>query len=85
MLHDLESVSLGMSIEVDLAKRFWRGSVLAKIGTGPLSHQNHLLMSSLSQRRELTERKVIANFSRRVRDRENLAISICSQRAIFQR
>jgi [protein-PII] uridylyltransferase len=35
---------------------------------------NHLAMSTLSQRRELTDRKVIADFSRLVRDRENLAL-----------
>ena len=35
---------------------------------------NHLVMTSLSQRRELTDRKVIADFSRLVRDRENLAM-----------
>jgi [protein-PII] uridylyltransferase len=35
---------------------------------------NHLLMSSLSQRRELNDRKVIADFSRMVRDRDNLAM-----------
>jgi [protein-PII] uridylyltransferase len=35
---------------------------------------NHLIMTSLSQRRELTDRKVIADFSRLVRDRENLAM-----------
>ncbi len=36
--------------------------------------KNHLAMASLSQRRELTDRKVIADFSRLVRDRENLAM-----------
>ncbi len=36
--------------------------------------RNHLLMSSLSQRRELSDRKVIADFSRRVHDRENLTM-----------
>ena len=36
--------------------------------------RNHLIMSSLSQRRELNDRKVIAHFSRLVRDRENLAM-----------
>lgn len=36
--------------------------------------RNHLLMSSISQRRELTDQKVIADFSRRVRDRETLAM-----------
>jgi [protein-PII] uridylyltransferase len=36
--------------------------------------RNHLLMSSLSQRRELNDRKVIADFSRVVRDRDNLAM-----------
>jgi len=36
--------------------------------------ENHLVMSSLSQRRELDDGKVIADFSRLVRDRENLAM-----------
>lgn len=36
--------------------------------------QNHILMSNLSQRRELNDRKVIARFARVVRDRENLAM-----------
>lgn len=36
--------------------------------------RNHLLMSSISQRRELSDRKVIAGFARHVRDRENLAM-----------
>lgn len=34
--------------------------------------RNHLVMSTLSQRRELTERKVIADFARLVGDRETL-------------
>jgi [protein-PII] uridylyltransferase len=34
--------------------------------------RNHLLMNRLSQSRELTDKKVIADFSRRVKDRENL-------------
>jgi [protein-PII] uridylyltransferase len=36
--------------------------------------RNHLLMSSLSQRRELSDRRVISDFSRVVRDRDNLAM-----------
>jgi len=36
--------------------------------------KNHLVMTNLSQRRELTDRKVIAGFSRLVRDRENLSM-----------
>jgi len=36
--------------------------------------KNHLVMSSLSQRRELSDRKVIADFSILVRDRQNLAM-----------
>ncbi len=36
--------------------------------------ENHLVMALLSQRRELSDRKVIADFSRLVRDRENLAM-----------
>ena len=36
--------------------------------------RSHLLMSNLSQRRELTDRKVIADFARVVADRENLSL-----------
>ena len=36
--------------------------------------KNHLVMASLSQRRELSDRKVIAGFSSLVRDRQNLAM-----------
>lgn len=36
--------------------------------------KNHLVMALLSQRRELSDRKVIADFSRLVRDRENLTM-----------
>jgi len=36
--------------------------------------ENHLVMALLSQRRELSDRKVIADFSRLVRDRENLTM-----------
>jgi [protein-PII] uridylyltransferase len=36
--------------------------------------ENHLVMSSLSQRRELTDRKVIIDFARLVKDRETLAL-----------
>jgi len=36
--------------------------------------KNHLIMSSLSQRRELTDRKVMADFTRLVQDRENLSL-----------
>ncbi len=36
--------------------------------------ENHLVMALLSQRRELSDRKVIAGFSRLVQDRENLAM-----------
>ncbi len=36
--------------------------------------EHHLLMSTISQRRELTDRKVIADFALMVRDRENLAM-----------
>jgi len=36
--------------------------------------KNHLVMTILSQRRELTDRKVIADFAGLVRDRENLAM-----------
>jgi [protein-PII] uridylyltransferase len=36
--------------------------------------RNHLIMSSLSQRRELTDQKVIADFARVVVDQENLSL-----------
>ncbi len=36
--------------------------------------RHHVAMSSLSQRRELSDRKVIADFSRLVQDRQNLAM-----------
>jgi [protein-PII] uridylyltransferase len=36
--------------------------------------ENHLVMTLLSQRRELSDRKVIDDFARLVRDRENLAM-----------
>ncbi len=36
--------------------------------------KNHLVMSSLSQRRELTDRKVVADFARLVQDQENLSL-----------
>jgi [protein-PII] uridylyltransferase len=36
--------------------------------------KNHLVMTTLSQRRELTDNKVITDFSQLVRDRENLAM-----------
>lgn len=36
--------------------------------------KNHLVMTSLSQRRELTDQKVIASFCRTVRNRENLVM-----------
>ncbi len=36
--------------------------------------KNHLVMSSLSQRRELTDRKVMADFARLVQDKENLSL-----------
>jgi [protein-PII] uridylyltransferase len=78
LLHDLgKAYRFGHEYKgVDLAE-----AILARFGVGGEDRErilflirNHLLMSSLSQRRELTERKVIADFSRRVRDRENLAM-----------
>ena len=36
--------------------------------------KNHLLMSALSQRRELTDQKIIADFARTIKDRENLTL-----------
>ncbi|MGE5751503.1 MAG: HD domain-containing protein, partial [Nitrospirota bacterium] len=78
LLHDLgKAYRFGHEYKgVDLAE-----TILARLGIGGEDKErvlflvrNHLLMSRLSQRRELTERKVIADFSRRVRDRENLAM-----------
>jgi [protein-PII] uridylyltransferase len=61
---------------VDLARQ-----VLARLGVTGKDHErilflikNHLVMASLSQRRELTDRKVIIDFSRLVQDRETLAM-----------
>ncbi len=61
---------------VDLA-----GGILARLGVAGEDRErvlflvrNHLLMSSLSQRRELSEQKVIADFARRVHDGENLRL-----------
>jgi [protein-PII] uridylyltransferase len=61
---------------VELAK-----NILARLGvTGDDRErilfliENHLVMALLSQRRELSDRKVIADFARLVRDRENLAM-----------
>ena len=36
--------------------------------------KNHLLMIALSQRRELTDQKIIADFARTIKDRENLTL-----------
>jgi [protein-PII] uridylyltransferase len=61
---------------VDLAK-----TILARLGiTGEDQEyilfliKNHLIMTTLSQRRELTDQNVIARFSRLVRNRENLTM-----------
>jgi [protein-PII] uridylyltransferase len=78
LLHDLgKAYRFGHEYKgVDLAE-----TILNRLGIGGEDKErvlflirNHLIMSRLSQRRELTERKVIADFSRRVRDRENLAM-----------
>ncbi len=56
-------------------------NVLDRLGVGGEDRErvlflvkNHLVMTSLSQRRELTDRKVITDFARLVHDRENLAM-----------
>ena len=56
-------------------------SILTRLGVAAEDRQrvlflieNHLVMALLSQRRELSDRKVIADFSRLVQDRENLAM-----------
>lgn len=53
--------------------------VLTRLGAGGEDRErilflirNHLVMANLSQRRELTDKKVIVDFARLVRDRENL-------------
>jgi len=60
----------------DLAKE-----ILARLGVSGEDRErvlflveNHLVMALLSQRRELSDRKVIADFSRLAGDRENLAM-----------
>jgi [protein-PII] uridylyltransferase len=57
------------------------GVVLDRLGVTGVDRErvlflikNHLVMTVLSQRRELSDGKVIADFSRLVRDRENLAM-----------
>ena len=61
---------------VDLAME-----VLARLGVTGEDHErilflirNHLVMTTLSQRRELSDRKVIADFARLVQNRENLTM-----------
>ncbi len=76
LLHDLGKVyRYGHEHKgVDLARQ-----VLTRLGIAGEDRErilflirNHLVMASLSQRRELTDPKVIVDFSRLVRDRENL-------------
>ena len=78
LLHDLGKAFRGdhEKAGVELA-----GAILDRLGVRGDDRErvlfligNHLVMTSLSQRRELTDRKVIADFSRLVRDRENLAM-----------
>jgi [protein-PII] uridylyltransferase len=78
LLHDLGK-AYGRGHEhrgVELA-----GRILERLGIGPQESariifliKNHLSMSTLSQRRELTDRKVISDFARRVGDRESLTL-----------
>jgi [protein-PII] uridylyltransferase len=56
-------------------------AILTRLGVAEEDRQqvlflirNHLLMSSISQRRELTDQKVIADFARRIHDRETLTM-----------
>jgi len=56
-------------------------AILARLGVGGEDRErvlflikNHLLMTTLSQRRELNDLKVIENFAQIVRDRESLAM-----------
>ncbi len=78
LLHDL-----GKAFRYDHAKAGAKlaESILTRFGIEGEERQrvlflveNHLVMSSLSQRRELTDRKVIADFARLVQDRENLSL-----------
>jgi [protein-PII] uridylyltransferase len=78
LLHDLGKIYRhGHEFKgVDLA-----AGILSRIGVAGEDRErvlflikNHLIMTTLSQRRELTDLKVIADFSHLVRDRENLAL-----------
>jgi [protein-PII] uridylyltransferase len=78
LLHDL-----GKAFPYDHEKKGAElaGNILARLGVEGEDRErilflvgNHLIMTSLSQRRELTDRKVIADFSRLTGDRENLAM-----------
>lgn len=66
--HEIRGVELAMD-------------VLARLGVTGEDHErilflirNHLVMTTLSQRRELSDRKVIADFARLVQTRENLTM-----------
>jgi [protein-PII] uridylyltransferase len=78
LLHDLgKAYRTGHEIKgVELA-----GNVLSRLGVAGDERErilllvgNHLVMTTLSQRRELSDRKVILDFARLVGDRENLAM-----------
>ncbi len=78
LLHDL-----GKAYRVDHEQRGTEiaETVLARIAVEGEDRErilflirNHLVMSNLSQRRELTDRKVIADFAKMVKDQENLAL-----------
>ena len=78
LLHDL-----GKSYRSDHEQRGAEiaETILSRIGVGNEDRErilflirNHLIMSSLSQRRELTDHKVIADFARVVADDENLSL-----------
>ena len=68
--HDHETAGAGLA-ETILARLGVRGEDRERI---VFLVKHHLVMSSLSQRRELTDRKVIIDFALLVQDRENLAL-----------
>ncbi len=78
LLHDLGKV---YRQDHDSAGAIIAGGVLARLGVAGEDRErvlflvkNHLVMASVAQRRELTDRRVVEDFARLVGDRENLAM-----------
>lgn len=78
LLHDLGKVSRSAH---ELRGKEIAAGILERLGVDVSDRErilflieNHLLMSSISQRRELSDRKVIAEFAHAVGDGENLAM-----------